>query len=202
MLKSADTLDVLVRMMSGEPMDDIIPDQEKQGQRDLVYGRNRLPKNMQRCTKSQFEQMGIQFVGEHDDLFYDVVLPDGWKINETQHSMWSKLVDEQGRERASVFYKAAYYDRHARISLATRYNASYAPMLGWDNPKHYDGGWKGVATDCGVLIWESEPIEKEPDSSARDNWLAWCERRDNLAVSAENWLDGQHPDWRNPLAYW
>lgn len=66
------------------------------------------------------EAAGVQFLGvcENDPLFQRVILPAGWKKVPTDHSMWSKLVDETGRERAAIFYKAAFYDRKAHMTVS------------------------------------------------------------------------------------
>jgi len=61
--------------------------------------------------------MGIVFGEKVDDLFTSVTLPEGWHKEATEHAMWSKLIDDQGRERASIFYKAAFYDRSAFMSI-------------------------------------------------------------------------------------
>ena len=47
-----------------------------------------------------------------------VKLPAGWKKQATDHSMWSKLLDESGAVVASIFYKAAFYDRIAEMNCA------------------------------------------------------------------------------------
>lgn len=52
-----------------------------------------------------------------DDLFVRCTLPDGWSKKGTSHSMWSDVVDERGVTRVAVFYKAAFYDRHAHASI-------------------------------------------------------------------------------------
>jgi hypothetical protein len=54
-----------------------------------------------------------------------VKLPEGWHIKATDHSMWSNLVDDKGRNRASIFYKAAFYDREAFLSFNRRFSMSY-----------------------------------------------------------------------------
>ncbi len=54
-------------------------------------------------------------VGDH--LFYDVTLPEGWKITPTEHPMWSNLVNNKGKIIANVFYKAAFYDRGAHTHI-------------------------------------------------------------------------------------
>jgi hypothetical protein len=56
-----------------------------------------------------------------DGLFYRATLPPGWKKVAMAHSYGSMLVDEQGRKRAEIFYKAAAYDREAFWSLNRRY---------------------------------------------------------------------------------
>ena len=38
----------------------------------------------------------------------------------SDHSMWSKLEDENGVEIASIFYKAAFYDMSAFMRLVSQ----------------------------------------------------------------------------------
>ena len=90
--------------------------QEKEGQESFVASET-LPKDMQGCSREKLEKIGFVFGDDIDDLFVSVVMPEGWKKEPTDHSMWSKLVDEKGRERASIFYKAAFYDRSAHMSF-------------------------------------------------------------------------------------
>lgn len=90
--------------------------QEAQGQRQLVAS-EQLP------AKGDWEalaKLGVKR-GEHvdgDDMFVHAELPVGWQKRATDHSMWSELVDADGKVRASIFYKAAFYDRDAFISIA------------------------------------------------------------------------------------
>jgi hypothetical protein len=44
-------------------------------------------------------------------------LPDGWQKRATDHDMWSELVDADGVVVASMFYKAAFYDRRAFLRM-------------------------------------------------------------------------------------
>ncbi len=93
-----------------------IEQQEVRGQKQLVNS-EQLPVICSDEDKKKLEQMGIVF-GEplqDDRLFCDATLPEGWKKEVANHAMWSKLVDESGKERASIFHKAAFYDRSARI---------------------------------------------------------------------------------------
>jgi hypothetical protein len=99
-------------VMGGNP--GAIEEQEAQGQKELMNS-TQLPAKVDEGLKKELEEAGVVF-GEpdaNDPLFCDATLPPGWKKQATDHSMWSKLVDDQGQERASIFYKAAFYDRDA-----------------------------------------------------------------------------------------
>ncbi len=93
--------------------------QEAQGQRGLVNS-DTLPTNLRGNAREQLEAAGVKFgdVVEGDSLFQYVELPEGWEKRATSHSMWSELVDETGTVRATIFYKAAFYDRDAFLNLA------------------------------------------------------------------------------------
>lgn len=60
-------------------------------------------------------------VDDNDRLFRQATLPPGWKRAGTGHSMHTDIVDELGRKRIGIFYKAAYYDRRADLSITTVY---------------------------------------------------------------------------------
>lgn len=133
---------------------------------------------------------GLVVEGKHDDLFVKVTLPEGWsKKASPGHSMWSYLLDGQGRQRAAIFYKAAFYDRSAHLDWSTRYGI---------RTRYLDDGGRVqvVVTDApagvdeeGPVLWESEIVESYDDGGkARKAALAW--------------LDERRPDWRNPMAYW
>lgn len=56
---------------------------------------------------------------EGDPLFVHTTLPEGWARKGSDHAMHSTIVDDRGVERVSVFYKAAFYDRRASMSVIT-----------------------------------------------------------------------------------
>ena len=85
--------------------------QEKAGQALLVASAN-MPKSMS-PSREAFEALGFVFGTEVDELFLKAKLPPGWTRAATDHSMWSTIVDEKGRKRVEIFYKAAFYDRRA-----------------------------------------------------------------------------------------
>ena len=95
-----------------------IEQQEADGQRDLCRDLVKLP--VDGSNDKRLAGMGIVF-GDAipgDGIFRSATVPNGWKLRPTEHSMWSELVDDAGTVRASVFYKAAFYDRSAFIRVA------------------------------------------------------------------------------------
>lgn len=120
---------------------DYILGQEAQGQAQVVNS-DRLPTDLGlgQDARSKYEALGFVF-GEPDaadPMFTPVTLPEGWSRARTEHSMWSKILDERGVERVSVFYKAAFYDRSAHASLCN---------VGWTAANHY------------LYADEEEPVE-------------------------------------------
>lgn len=106
--------------LGGDPSDAIYA-QEKEGQQFFV-GSDTLPTKMSNEARSTLESMGVKFVEvvEDDPLFQYVELPAGWTKQGTNHDMWSKLLDENGQEVASIFYKAAFYDRRASLTITRK----------------------------------------------------------------------------------
>lgn len=90
---------------------------EAEGQKELVAAKL-LP--TEGSNDPAWAELGVIFGKEvdGDPLFREVTLPAGWAINPApDHSMWSYLVDTEGKQRAAIFYKAAFYDRRAHIHL-------------------------------------------------------------------------------------
>jgi hypothetical protein len=95
---------------------------EKRGQSELVesdvipsYSSSYGKQNIDKGLEALGFVLGKPVAG--DPLFREATLPKGWKKVGTDHSMWSKIVDETGKERCSIFYKAAFYDRSAFITI-------------------------------------------------------------------------------------
>lgn len=96
-----------------------IEEMEANGQAQLVNS-DRLP-TAARPNDAAFLAVGFT-LGDPDPsdvLFRPATLPAGWRRRRTDHSMWSEIVDELGRKRAAIFYKAAFYDRRADMRLET-----------------------------------------------------------------------------------
>jgi hypothetical protein len=195
----------LEAFITGDPSG-AIENQEARGQTKFVAS-DTLPIKCH-CEREQLTQMGIVFGEPVDDLFVGVQLPDGWKKVPTNHSMWSELVDDQGRKRASIFYKAAFYDRDAHMSLTRRFSYKVEPICGYSDLDYKKSEWHCVVTDCGEVIWASaKRVEPEPkysfdDEDSRQIWLNWDKQKEALGKSGLSWLNEHYPNWEDPLAYW
>ena len=96
-----------------------IENQEAEGQCQLSEA-SQLPRtDGYEDLRKEYEKIGIKVLKEtkDDELFYDVKLPNDWKVKPTEHSMWSELVDDKEKVIATIFYKAAFYDRNAHCRL-------------------------------------------------------------------------------------
>ena len=162
--------------------------QEKQGQLRFEFGEESLPKVMLgNCSREVLEKLGFEFGEDLDDLFVAVRFPDGWGKQATDHSMHSYLLDEKGRKRGSLFYKAAFYDRKAHMSLNCRFTTnSYGEG-------EQEGTFKVVILDAG-------------EHRVTIGTYTTCNFLDpkvkKLRQKAEIWLNVHYPDWKNPQAYW
>lgn len=99
-----------IKALTLEPGD--IESQEAKGQAELAESQQ-LPKS----DGGLRDMLGIRTLGpsKDDDLFVDVELPLGWKIEPTEHNMWSDLMNDSDEVVANIFYKAAFYDRKAKM---------------------------------------------------------------------------------------
>jgi len=179
---------------------DGIERQEKQGQLTFARG-DYLPKEMQGDCRAVCEAWGIVFGREVDDLFIEAKLPAGWQKVPTDHSMWVDVVDEKGRKRLSVFYKAAFYDRSAHMSCCWRFSYSKDYSDGQD----YRNSSRFVVRDGQTVIFTTDTLSCVGDDEDRDWQIDWqiAERVDTeLGAKAEAWLNEHYPDWQSPLAYW
>lgn len=114
----------------GVPEPDVTEELEAAGQQALVEstvlpceiqplwildeGRPQTPAE----AEADIEALGIVLGAAVDETFRNAVLPPGWaKLPAPDHSMWSYLVDEVGRRRVAVFFKAAPYDYRAFMRI-------------------------------------------------------------------------------------
>lgn len=175
--------------------------QEARGQQRLV-NTDLIPKRLQGVTVAQLEELGFRFYGEEDNLFYRAELPEGWEKRPSDHSMWSYIHDAQGRCRASVFYKAAFYDRDAHMGLNRRFSCGTEPVGGWEN-RAEGTAFVGVVKDGERALFTTDPTEPEPNRDAsQEEWMTWYAAKDAKGAEAEAWLTERYPDWQSAFAYW
>lgn len=118
----------LLELTAGGPR--AIEAMEARGQRELVSstvlpteGLTARPTYTRASDRAYWEAVGVKIGApvEGDPLFTHVELPAGWSKRATGHSMHSELVDDRGRVRGGIFYKAASYDRRASLARKDRF---------------------------------------------------------------------------------
>lgn len=113
--------------------------------------------------KLLLEAWGFVF-GKHvggDTLFMQAKLPPGWSRKGTDHAMWSHVVDDKGRERCAIFYKAAFYDRRATLSISPRYRFEHEYENPHD-PAHMRGPLRGVIKEGETVLFAGPWRKDEP----------------------------------------
>jgi hypothetical protein len=169
--------------------------QEAQGQRSFNET-DILPKEVRGVTREQLIGLGFVFGEDYDDIFVKAQLPPGWSKRATSHSMHTDLLDEKGRARGGVFYKAAFYDRHADMQLNQRfYVRTEYPQDGTVRVFAHDASINAPAKDFGSVPEIDNAVTREQN-------LERLRQKDELLEEAELWLKDNYPDYRNPLAYW
>lgn len=219
-------MDGILYAMEGKDPSQAILDQEKRGQQEVVkfellpkkMNDNSVPReilykditndmeykeqfkiqdmNNIKYTKEMYEKVGIEIICENDDLFYQVKLPEGWKVEATDHSMWNSVKDDKGRERISFFYKAAFYDRNAFSNFTKRYGYSVMPFDDYKSDIEFDERiskpWHGIITDCGKEIWKTEEVEP-------DDKYEYSRKLENILKEE---INKRYPNWKDVFAYW
>lgn len=220
--------DAALYAMEGEDPSKAIDNMQRREQRRVVLNKQRLPKktnggipseirfagisddmeyserheiverNIANFTKDQYTKMGIQVIAEYDDLFYSVVLPEGWTVNSVD-SLWNSVKDSKGRERISFFYKGAFWDRDAFCNFNTRYGFSVMPFDNYNSDASYDERklkpWTVYATDC------SKNIATVTVYTPKDN-KDYLNSDEILRKEGIKYLDQHYPDWKDINAYW
>jgi len=164
--------------------------QEAQGQKDFVVAET-LPRL---CPRTQLEQLGFVFGEDADDTFVYVTFPKGWKKLPTDHSMWSDLIDDKGRKRGAIFFKAAFYDRRADMHLTNRF--SYGRFYE-HHDEYIDNVIQYYVMDCDKIVFKTLPLSCEKQYSEE-----WWEKDKTCSEWAQNWLNEEYPNWEDPMAYW
>jgi hypothetical protein len=177
-----------------------IEEQEAQGQKELVETSEgdiaQLPARGNSCdAKEIYETLGFEVLKETegDNLFLQVKMKSGWKVEATDHSMWTKLVDPKGNERTSIFYKAAFYDRDSFINpLVTRYYITSDYKENASETKDFTQFIRVKDRITGDILFERE-------GGAIDTYKIDRKTREK---TCRKYLKKNFPKWEDPLAYW
>jgi hypothetical protein len=171
--------------------------QEAREQQELVNSAS-LPTECR--GREALEAAGVKF-GEpykDDPLFCDAVLPTGWKKQATDHSMHSNLLDEKGRIRAKIFYKAAHYDRSADMYAERRYCVNgfiRCDATGKPTDEDYSTRPKNFL----VAVMDGKQVIHSVGVVDADN--GYHTRREFEEAGVE-WLNNHFPEWESAAAYW
>lgn len=169
--------------------------QEASGQRELAASAQLPTKGL---NDPAFAMIKVHGQTEGDPLFSDVTLPDGWRKQRTDHSMWSDLLDEKGRKRAGIFYKAAFYDRGAHISPNRRYYSA----------KDYDYKTasrfivKDNATGDVLFVSAESPDPFPQETISREESFRRSDLEGPNKAAALDWINEHFPNWNDASAYW
>lgn len=172
-----------------------IEKQEKEGKMQQAT-KQTLPKKLG-SHEEAFRALGFVATGSSDDLFNLATFPVGWKKVPTDHSLWTDLVDDMGRRRGTIFYKAAFYDRDASAYLVHRFGVDKC-----------DGEVEGTVDIkvCDALGL----VQRSIQGLIKPNWRgnrAKAQECDDIVTAAEDkireWLTEQYPLWKTDVtAYW
>ena len=107
------TMAMTAALLGGKnPMDsapEAIIASEKAGQA-AIANEAMLPVDIRGISSNELGLLGFKFGEPVNELFVKATLPAGWYKEGSGHDMWSYIYDDQNRQRASIFYKAAWYD--------------------------------------------------------------------------------------------
>lgn len=151
-----------------------VDETERAGQGQMTRA-DRLPRAIAGLTREQLQGLGFVFGPQLDDLFDKVIFPPGWSVTRAESALYSRVLDEKGRERGTIMYKAVFYNRDAYVTFTRRYDVGFAEVEG-SHDLAYVAQNLGKALPGAPIFATHEP--------------------------AEAWLDNLHPAWRDRLAYW
>jgi hypothetical protein len=205
MEREREGMDFLLKaMLTGDPSG-VIEASEREGQRQATAcGRDRtvmISSKLDDETREFLTHYGVEFLGDDDTVLQRVKLPPGWRLEPTDHAMWNDLVDANGHKRASMFYKAAFYDRNSHMHLERRFIVTH---------EYGDAEYGSDAYNekCSRVVVKDRQFD-EPTWSKK--WLTKDEchveypaksLRDEHDAMASAWLAEHYPDHESVHAYW
>lgn len=130
-----------------------IENMERRGQQELVASTKLPVRNAggyRDPDDAPYLALGFTFgpPDADDPIFREATLPNGWTKQGTDHSMHSVIVDERGEERVGVFFKAAFYDRHAHMYLIRMCSCGHSSNAHPYIEGKYPGPYSCSKCDC------------------------------------------------------
>jgi hypothetical protein len=186
--KAIDERDLLTLLLAGGT----VQQQEAHGQAELCNS-SMLPKDTSPEDWKVLEAAGVKRIGVADDLFVNVQLPNGWSKRATGESRWSELVDNNGRVRANMFYKAASYDRSAHMSTCVRFSVKNV---------YGDKEFSVQACDGEVVLYSTAIIKEPGNEEPSEVKMQYRAQKDELKKEVSQWLDANFPKWKDAKACW
>lgn len=193
-----------------------IEEMEAEGQRQLASQISWLPTEGLVCRQirypegkplisiddrlvEQWKAIGVVPIGpvEDDDIFWRVDIPKSWEIRRSEHPMSTALYDDQGRQRAYIFYKAAFYDRRAYIRMIPRFTVDIVFV-----DEDYEVGrsvWVAIDNATRMEVFRSSVKTRE---ECRQFWSENNGPKDPHRIEVEEWVQRRHPEYLDPTKYW
>jgi hypothetical protein len=192
-----DKLMLLDALTGGSTGPSFIEASEKRGQQQLVA--SAVMPTDRKGDAEEYAALGFVFgeIVEGDEIFIHCALPEGWTKQASDHDMWSYILDDLGRRRVAVFYKAAFYDRSAFCRIETAYSylssALYEkrePILDdvWLTPKRAAVELDQIAQRCDESAKSARTYAGRNDGQ-RDYWVGEIVKDEAEAAAARAMRD-------------
>jgi hypothetical protein len=171
-------------------------DHQSHSAQRLLVSSDLVPMQIGGAQLWELEQMGFVFGAQTHRLFMHAQFPEGWKKVATDHPLHTDVVDEMGRRRAGIFYRADLCNQRADMTMFARYQIdAFARAT--------DGvGYDVAVTDCGSTVERFGTWSDGAKAGSREQTQSAQRAREKLAAQARAWLHKKRPKWHNPLLYW
>lgn len=85
-----------------------------------------LARRINEGGRERLVELGVQFVGQHDYQYSDVILPAGWEFRHTDNVFVSKLFDAAGNHVAQLFFRPTGGTPSVTVFLTEEQAKAYA----------------------------------------------------------------------------
>lgn len=153
----------------------------------------------------QLKALGFVFGKPFDNgMFIETRLPPGWSKRATSSSYWTDLLDQHGRVRAGIFYKAAFYDRSSHIDLRpaviSEMKLVEVSLKGRELKETYQYE-RGEAYLYSVAMLADKEVFRTEERLITNKRECW-EMQDVLRGEIRKFISENYPNWEDPFAYW